>query len=154
MSQSIHGHVEYKEVGYSYFGRVYLEADYVLLALLGGGPLQKPVPCFAPRGVPADMNPLTSRAHYLIVTESEPLRDGFISRQEADKWVGGGASLWAGSACITDPDFLSPSWLVTEELERVYDAYLRHDPARLPCVEATIAAMRLLLEARFVYWFW
>ena len=105
MSQSVQGHVEYKEFEYSYFGRVSLAADDILLALLGGEPLQKPTPCFVPRVLPADISPLTSRAYYLVVTDSEPLRDRFISRQEANEWVAGGASLSSGSAEITDPVF-------------------------------------------------
>lgn len=154
MSQSIYGHIECKEFRYSYFARIHLEADYTLLALLGGGPRQEPAPCFASRGVPADMNPLTARAYYLVVTDNEPLRDRFVSRQEADQWVASGASIWAGPTRITDPDFLNPSWLLTEEFEQVYGAYLGYNPARLPCVEAALAGMRLLPEARFVYWFW
>ncbi len=154
MSQSIYGHVEYKEFRYSYFARVHLEADYTLLALLGGGPREEPTPCFASRDVPADMNPLTARAYYLVVSDNKPHCDRYISRQEAENWVASGVSKWISPTGITDPDFHNPSWLLTEELEQIYSVYLSHNPAPLPCVEATLAAMRLLPDARFVYWFW
>ena len=111
------------------------------------------MPCFALRGIPTDANILTSAAFYLIVKDDETDRERFISRPKAEQWVGEGNAIWDGANHITDPDYFSPSWLLTEELEQVYQEYRKHDAPRLVSVEATLAAMRLLPEARLVYWF-
>jgi len=154
MSQIICSHVEYKQARYSYFGRVYFERDYTLFALLGGGPHPENArPCFALRGIPADANRLTSTAFYLLVRDDETDRERSISRWAAEQWVNQGGATWVGMNHITDPDYFSPSWLLTEELEQVYQECQKRDVPSLLSVAATLAAMRLLPEARLVYWF-
>lgn len=154
MSQIICSHVEYKQTNYSYFGRVYLERGDTLFALLGGGPHPENArPCFALRDIPADANILTSMAFYLLVRDDETDRERSISRRAAEQWVEQGSATWAGANHITDPDYFSPSWLLTEELEQVYRKYQERDAPSLLSVAATLAAMRLLPGARLVYWF-
>lgn len=154
MSQIICSHVEYKQAKYSYFGRVYLERDDTLFALLGGGPHQENVrPCFALRGMPDDANLLTSAAFYLLVRDEETDREKYISRRAAEQWVKLGSATWVGVNHVTDPDYFGPSWLLTEELEQVHREYQKHDVPSLLSVTATLAAMRLLPGARPVYWF-
>jgi len=154
MSQIICSHVEYKEARYSYFGRIYLERDDTLLALLGGGPHPEIArPCFTPRGIPADANLLTGAAFYLLVADTETGRERSVSRRVAERWVDQGNALWAGLNHITDPDYFSPSWLLMEELEQVYRECRKRDTPDLLSVAAALAAMRLLPEARLVYWF-
>ena len=154
MSQIICSHIEYKQAKYSYFGRVYFERDDTLFALLGGGPHPENArPCFALRGIPADANLLTSTAFYLSVKDADTDRERSVSRRAAERWVDQGDAMWMGANHITDPDYFSPSWLLTEELEQVYREYQRRDAPSLLSVAATLAAMRLLPEARLVYWF-
>ncbi len=154
MSQIICSHIEYKQVKYSYFGRVYLERDYNFFALLGSGPLMNDIhPLFALRGMPSDTNILTGVAFYLLVRDHETDRERHISRREAEQWVKRGDAQWVGTNHITDPDYFNPSWLSTDELEQVYEEYQKLSSPGLLSVEATLAAMRLLPEARLVYWF-
>ncbi len=158
MSQIVLSHVEYiADYGaarYSRYGEVYLERHYTVMALLGGGPRQTEIePCFALRGMPDDANPLTRRDFYLLVEDRETDRDRYISRHSAEEWVERGDAEWVGAGLITDPDYFGPSWLYAEELDTVYHEYLRREASPLPCVEATLAAMHPLPEARLVYWF-
>lgn len=160
MSQSIYAHVEYKiehdHALFSLFGKVYLLRDYTFMALLGGGPWQSEIQALFPlRGMPTDRNPLTWSAFYIMVGDKETDKERWASRQQAEKWVKDGDARWVGVGenCITDPDYFSPSWLMTEELEQVYRAYQKRDDSELLSVAATLGAMRLLPEARLVYWF-
>lgn len=158
MSQTIYAHIEYKikheHALFSLFGKVSLERDYTLLALLGGGPRQGEIQAIFPlRGIPTDRNPLTFSAFYMGVCDKETDRDHWISRRQAEQWVEAGDAQWVGTNSITAPDYFGPSWLVTEELEQVYREYQKHDSLELSCVAATLGAMRLLAEARLVYWF-
>ena len=154
MSQIICSHVEYRQAKYSYFGRVYLERDDGFFALLGGGPLRENTgPCFALRGMPADANLLTSMAFYLSVKDDETGRERAVSRRAAERWVEQGEATWVRANHITDPDYFSPSWLLTEELEQVYRQYQKYEAREQLSVVATIAAMRSLREARLIYWF-
>jgi len=142
------------EARYSYFGRVYLERNYTFCALLGSGILDHPQPRFEVRGFPHDANVLTSKDWLLTVREEETDRERYVVRQEAEQWVQCGASQWVGTSHITDPDFYRPSWLLLNEMEQVYSDYLTHDQPKLTAVEAALAAMQSLPEARMVYWFW
>lgn len=155
MSQIICSHIEYKEQArFSYFGRVYLQRNSTFFALLGGGPLQEEVSSVITlRGMPTDPNIITGVAFYLLVRDYETDGERLISRQKAEQWVARGDAKWIGATHITDPDYFSPSWLLTEELEQVYKEYRHNDAPDLLSVEATLAAMRLLPKARLVYWF-
>ncbi len=158
MSQIIRSHIEYKikpdHALFSLFGRVSLECDYAFMALLGGGPRQSEIQALVPlRGMPADRNPLTFSAFYLMVSDKETDKERWISRRQAEQWITSGDAKRAGENCITDPDYFGPSWLMTEELEQVYQEYQKQDGPELLSVAATLGAMRLLPEARLVYWF-
>ncbi len=158
MSQMLCSYVEYKieheHAKFSLFGKVYLERDYTFFALLGGGPRQDEIPSlFGLRGMPADANPLSSSAYHLIVTDKETDKERWVSRREAEQWVEQEAACWVGENWITDPDYFSPSWLTTEEFTQVYSEYQENNTPLLASVEAAIAAMRLLPEARVVFWF-
>lgn len=164
MSQSIYAHVEYKieheHALFSLFSKLYLERDYIFMALLGGGPSQSEIQAIFPlRGMPADRNPLTFSAFYMMVSDKETDKERWTSRRQAEKWVEDGDARWVGVGknCITDPDYFGPSWLLTEELEQVYREYQKHDTSEFTSkslsVVPVLGAMRLLPEARLVYWF-
>ena len=158
MSQIICAYVEYKikheHAKFSLFGKVHLDCDYTFFALLGGGPRQDKIqPIFGLRGMPADSNPLTSLAYHLIVTDKETDKERWVSRRQAEQWVEQGYACWIRENWITDPDYFGPSWLTAEELTQVYGEYQRNSAMPLVSVEAAIAAMHLLPEARLVFWF-
>ena len=160
MSQMICSYIEYKiepkHSLFSLFGRVFLEHDYTFMALLGGGPRQDMLSALFPlRGIPADRNPLTFSAFYLKVSDKKTDKERWILRCQAEQWIAAGEAKWIGEnyLAITDPDYFGPSWLMTEELEQVYRDYQRQTGCELLSVGATLGAMRLLPEARLVYWF-
>jgi hypothetical protein len=147
MSRLLYAHIEYRREDdhdrYFYFGEIHIERDYDLLDLL----------ILNPRGAPFFISALCFRKHVLYVSEEESSMERSISRQSAEQWVARGNSVWMGEHFITDPEFHHLSWLSTFELEQVYQEHLSKGGSKLSTVEAALAALTRLNEARLVFWF-
>ena len=78
---------------------------------------------------------------------------GYCSRAEAEEHVKQNY-MWVKDNHIADTEINSPNWLNVDELERIYQLYLEAEGQPIAAVQATIAAMHELPEARLVLWLW
>jgi hypothetical protein len=153
MGCDIHPHIEYKypsDTEYEWFASPHIAGDYTLFTLLAGvraGWVERHhglrvEALFAPRGLPEHTSSTTSRGD-----------DGF-------EWWSSSTGTWDFNS-----EYHSHSWLGTEELRLVFEAYLRtlgysFETYRSQCdiewgveLNATIRAMEALPNARLVFWF-
>ncbi len=155
----IYSHIEYKaDNRYIHFGEVFIPIGHTLLYLLTGFRLSSVssrinAPLFPTRGMPSELSGKSFFAWTLRVTTELGLSGRDILRIDAEKWVAKGASQWITGNFITDPDFHTPSWLITDELAEVQQQYAADTQEAIPALSATIAAMRELPDARFIFWF-
>jgi len=131
-------------------------------------------PSFQEKGIPKDIDWKTASDYTLhIVEDGEPECDleGHCSRSQADRWVQQGSSeVWdeidGKAVTITGPDWHTPSWLDTNEMEQVaqrMSAALKDygdmgSSDSLARVEGLVMMMKRLTQekgitARVVFWF-
>jgi hypothetical protein len=140
------------------FGQVDIGRNYSLFGLLAGvRGTQQPVA--EPRGVPKDISWQTEHLYALYVVDKV---DSFYgehacSKEDAERWLSKAcSSVWREGEhrMITGPDWHTPSWVSTSELETVVERYGERVP---PELAAVLAAMKALekggCDARLVFWF-
>lgn len=129
----------------------------VLAGVRGGEAL------YPPRGIPSNLSYLAKIQYAMFVSNEQDRECSTISKDRADKYVEQKYSVRMGDNWISNPDYHTPSWLNTEELESCINEYKKrlkadrfaHDRTQY---EAILAAMKILEEttngkARFVFWF-
>ena len=135
--------------------------DYDLYALMAGVRGEEAiVPVCEPKGQPEDVSAAFLLHSSCRIDDELAAQevDGYCSREEAERWVKEGASLYIGEGAVTDPDWHSISWLNVAELEEVQRRYrLLRDTDHLQ-LSAVIAAMHALDNqqggrSRLVFWF-
>lgn len=155
MGCDIHLYLEYKEAPekdyWQPFGGRLSERNYTMFGLMAGvrgGPA-----LVEPKGLPGDVAYRAESDYTLIPDDNFKDSEGFCGKAEAQRWVAQGCSKpWKYTNRITGPDWHSPSWLGTDEFEKVISAY--HD-AGYPetYYHAILAAMKSFPVARIVFWF-
>lgn len=178
MGADIHAYVEYSDFvtaeGEDYWSALtknFGDRNYYLFGLLaevrGRGPA-----VFDPRGLPPGrLSYQTEGDYWLYVTDDKSMADheGWTLRDRAERWVRDGSSIAdmrdGKMIRVSDPDSHSHSWLATEELAEVLDAYALgvqsvwpDQKAEAPVEwQAVLAAMRVFesngKKARVVFWF-
>ncbi len=179
MGADIHAYVEYVDFvtaeGEDYWSnltRNFGDRNYYLFGLLAGvrGPDE---PLFEIRGMPEGrLGYQTESDYWRYVTDNETDADnleGWTLRDRAEEWVRSGASVAdrrdGKLVRVSGPDWHSHSWLTTDELAQVLDAYAAgvqehwaDQKAEAPYEwQAILAAMRSFeangKKARVVFWF-
>lgn len=87
---------------------------------------------FEPRGLPEDICWSSKQTFYINVTENKELiewGDNHCSKENAEKWVEKGWSIWGDEkhSTVRDPDHHSHSWLTTQELRQCFDDCFKND---------------------------
>lgn len=160
MGCDIHGYIEYEKfvmqdgtVYRSCIGQNLGDRDYSMFGFLAG--VRRDGCIFEPRGIPDNLSFTVKGAYYLFVVDGETDSEGMTSRENADRWVNSGISEYIEKDRITHPDWHTASWLTTEEFEQVLKA--REQDTEYGNVDqewyAILAAMKVLKNARFVFWF-
>jgi len=166
MGCDIHGVIEY-HTGHRWwaFAILHLDRNYEMYSHLAGvrsyGPREAIVPLVAPRGYPPDLSCRgKSEALYFISTTTD---DHYINPETAKQYLSSGWSQHYGKHYITNPDYHSPGWVTTSELQRILDDYDQWCKANqvigqsdMIAVHAMMAQLELLNGAdcvRFVFWF-
>ena len=162
MGCDIHGYIEYEDwkdnngqVHRSCFGQDLGERDYAMFGLLAG--VRRGGCLFQPRGIPENLSFPVKSSYYMFIIDDEKDEDGdgYVSKKTAEQWVDAGFSEYYDEKWVTHPDWHTPSWLNTKEYEAVLRA--REDIDDYGTVDqgwyAILAAMKVLKNARFVFWF-
>jgi len=136
MGCDIHAYIEYDvsnsdgSVLVQHFGRVRLGRNYTLFALMAGvrysaNEMDGALPLFEPRGLPKQCSLFIDYDYGLFVNDEFAERDGWCSRESAEKWVARGMSVWLNDkhTNTSNPDYHSASWLTVIELDQVQTAY-------------------------------
>ena len=160
MGCDIHGYIEYEDwtdndgkVHRSCFGENLGERDYAMFGLLAG--VRRGTAIFEPRGIPENTSFDVKHSFYMFVVDGEEDGEGYVSKVTAQEWVTQGISKQIEDKWVTHPDWHTPSWLTTKEYEQVLSA--REEDTEYGKVDqewyAILAAMKVLKNARFVFWF-
>jgi len=164
MGADIHPYIEYdKAPDFTWqFAQVRLARDYRLFSLLAG---VRHEPSFGqpsvPKGLPANLCPLTRLDNELCVVENDSREKGVCTKEQAERWVASGMSEWTSDEhkWVTNPDWHSHSWMNWRELEEVKQKFIAAEghTGNLIELDAVIAAMKTLdpdpTKTRLVFWF-
>jgi hypothetical protein len=163
MGCDIHPYIEYNsdpdcDGRYTFFAAPHIMRDYTLFNLLAGvrGPSVNAL--YPPRGVPESLSYKVEHEYTLHVTQDDEEdldQEGYCTYQRASAWVNKGYSKWfdIDHTCVVNPDWHNPSWLNADELSKVYLKYWEVRGSDFLQVKAIIEAMRVLPNARLVFWF-
>ncbi len=134
--------------------------DYRMFALMANvrNSYDKITPLYETKGVPDDMSCSTKNEMSLFITDSNTDKDGYCSKENAERWVYRGWSSWVNENRVTHPDWHSFSWLSKEEYEKVIYEYGIVANYQLDASYYVIFAMLNEYEkrgriARLVFWF-
>ncbi len=91
----------------------------------------------------------------MFVVDRETDGERCVSKVTAQEWIDKGWSKKIDDNYISDPDWHTPSWLTVKEYEQVLRAREEiEDYGKLDQEwYAILAAMKVLNNARFVFWF-
>lgn len=151
MGCDIHAYIEYKKHDryYSFCGEVDLDRWYYLFGQMASG-VREVEGDFPPKGFPPDAAYQAVSAYTrFVIGDKEYDGDEFITVTKAQEYVERGWSAWFNEHRVTHPDWHTPSWLTTDELKHVRTKL----DERYFLLDAVIAAMEQLPEARLVFWF-
>jgi len=178
MGADIHAYVEYVDFvtaeGEDYWNGLtknFGSRNYYLFGLLAGV-RGSDGPVFPVRGMPEGrLSYEASDDYWLFITDDEATseQDGYVLRSKAEEWVRRGYSKPDmrddKMIRVSGPDWHSHSWLTTDELEQVLDAYATgvvgiwpdSKPEAPVEWQAVLAAMKTFeangKKARVVFWF-
>lgn len=160
MGCDIHGYIEYEDwkdnegkPHYSSFGENLGDRDYTMFGLLAG--VRRGSAIFAPRGIPENISYTVKSSFYMFVVNGETDGERCVSKVTAQEWIDKGWSEKIDDDYISDPDWHTPSWLTVKEYEQVLRAREEIEDCGKLDQEwyAILAAMKVLNNARFVFWF-
>ena len=134
--------------------------DYDVFALMAGVRGEGDIsPVSEPKGLPEDVSDefLMHAGDRIDDATAAQEVDGYCTREEAERWVRGGESVYLGDDAVTNPDWHSMFWLDIVELKEVqrhYRLLQEIDPLELGAI---IDAMRALDNepggrSRLVFW--
>lgn len=160
MGCDIHGYIEYEDwkdnngkPHISCFGNNLGERDYAMFGLLAG--VRRGSAIFEPRGIPENISFTVRCSFYMFMVDGESDSEGCVSKVTAQEWIDKGWVKKIDDKWITNPDWHTPSWLTVKEYEQVLRAREEiEDYGKLDQEwYAILAAMKVLNNARFVFWF-
>jgi len=157
MGCDIHAHIETVDNGYAtHFAEIYLGRNYALFELMAGVRGDRDNAIVPPRGFPDNANSTTEDKFYQEISDEENgsryisserakeyLEKGYIKQHPKHEWK------------VTNSDLHTPSYLNTKELKQVRKK-LREQyghQGQNYYLDACIAAMKKLNNARLVFWF-
>lgn len=158
MGCDIHGYIEYNAFTtregapyYSLFAEGVRERDYAMFGILAN--VRRTGCIYPPRGIPQNTCMSIKWEYFLFVGNEDG--EGTVSQETAARWVKDGIAEYVGENQITHPDWHHASWLTAEELENCLRAReaIQDYGTPDPIWKATLAAMKELPDARFVFWF-
>jgi len=167
MGCDIHAYIEYgvdykDKIIMSDFARVNIWRDYALFGIMAGVRRDE-VQLFEPRGIPKDLGFYADYDYYLWVNDEarkNEERDGKVcSRSKAEEYVKewGCAYKDEQKTFVSDPDYHTASWLTADEFQQCLDKLTtldyRYGSVISPPLKAIAAAMKVLPNARLVFWF-
>ena len=143
-----------------------LGRDYRLFTVLAGVRVSEQLLFPEPKGIPKSLGWQTGDKYYMVVVpDNEPgEEENTVKRSSAEEYVKDGFSTWEDPKNqwrISSPDWHTPSYLNTKELE---DAIQVYGPANAGLegtreIRGVLSLMKTLdqdnkkTEARFVFWF-
>jgi hypothetical protein len=100
---------------------------------------------FKPKGIPEHLSHHVEYEYTLYVSDDDAESDHFCSRKDAEGWVEGESSKWYGDDkdLVTHPDWHTPSWLSTDEVEQLLH---RMEEAQRACIPKAKEDQKKMLE--------
>lgn len=145
----IHAFIEYSVGKYGMtpcFAEVDIDRNYLLFSLMAGVRNYAGVePVAPPRGIPQDLSWWAKDRYTEWVPEADRQKK---AAEPSVRW-------WDEEKTrIVNPDWHTPSWLTARELHCVKAHYFQIDAQLWPVtMDAVVAAMEALPDARLVFWF-